>query len=245
MTNEDFIQELATLRKPANRVHLESGNQEQAPITKISGVPWWPKNCARPTCKHGHPMTFMAQILLKNVPAFPSDDRGILSFHYCEQCGYDGNMSFGFNDSVNQGYDVRVFEDLGNSSVDGLGALGESTLPNHSVSFSQFLEVPKIDDMTESLRSFLPEDYCGNSGDYEENDYNGLIHRPLLKLGGWPSWVQSAQWPTVGSEKMKFVCQFDAIIGTRSTWGGGGFAYLFISPDGVFPRRGELVIQTT
>ena len=189
-------------------------------------------------------MAFMIQILLNDVPALEARNKSLLSFHYCTQCMYDGRMAWGFQDAENRGYDVRVIDSVESKEPDNLITLGEATLPPSAVTFSDFLEVPSADDMSEKVRASLQDDYF-QSGDFEENNYRGLIHRPLCKVGGWPSWVQSAEWPTVGAKKMDFICQIDAAVGERSAWGGGGFAYLFISPSEVSPKIGELFIQTT
>lgn len=245
MTNQDaFIQCLSKMQKPARRILLSPGEPGQIPRTKVSGIPWWPKTCSRPTCSHGHLMSFMLQILLSDVPTHKMTTDHLLSFHYCTQCMYDGKMAWGFPDIENRSYDVRVFEIVGATEADGLGVVGEATLPTSTVTLSDYLEVPSVDDMPEALQASLPEDYF-QGGDYDESDYRGMIHRPTCKIGGWPSWVQSPEWPTIGGRKLDFICQIDAIVGERSAWGGGGHAYLFITPPGVSPRTGELLIQTT
>ena len=67
-----------------------------------------------------------------------------------------------------------------------------------------------------------------------------------LKVGGWPSWVQNAEWPqTDGGARMMFVAQLDYSLSPNVLWGGGGYAYLFVSPPGGGPRKAELSILTT
>lgn len=244
MNSKQFCSRLAQWQKSARRVLLQTGDVGQKLVTKIGGAPWWPTGIRRPVCEHGHLMEFVVQIRLADLPEQPGD-RGLLSFHYCNQCSLDGKMSFGFNDYFNnRGYEVRVIERPEDEVPDGLGAVTPGTLPPSSVAFSNYLEVPSADDMPSDLSqgAALPENYY-NSG--EENDYRGLIHRRAEKLGGWPSWPQSATWPEQQGRRMSFVVQIDAMLGRHTAWGGGGCAMVFISNSSSLPRTGELCIQTT
>lgn len=243
MGTEGFIVALLRLQKPARRIILENGDAGQRPVTKIGGVPWWPQNIMRPTCSWGHLMEFMAQVRLNDVPEIGKSDMGLLSFHYCTQCSYDGAMSFGFRDAENRGYDVRMFELPEKMKTDEKGTVTETTLAASKVTLSDYQEVPSIEDMPAELSQIIPGDYF-QGGDYEENVYRGLIHRPLAKLGGWPSWPQSAEWPKTQNGKMIFVCQLDAVLGERTVW-ATGCAMLFVSISSTGARAGELCIQTT
>jgi uncharacterized protein YwqG len=188
-------------------------------------------------------MEFMAQIRLRDVPGSGESESGLITFHYCTECSYEGGMSFGFCDAENRGYDVRVFEAPNDMEADCIGAVTDATLVASKATFEEYLEVPSIEDMPDELSEEIPNDYF-QSGDYEENVYHGLIHRPLVKLGGWPSWPQNSEWPTVDGARMNFICQLDAIIGQRSVW-AAGCAMLFISQQSASGRIGELCIQTT
>lgn len=189
-------------------------------------------------------MAFMAQVLLSDVPELPGD-AGLISFHYCVECQDAGNMSFGANDANNRGYSVVLFEDLGRS-CDGLGQTVPSPLPNHSVAFSEVLEVPAIEELSEDDLDTLPRDYPAGEDDFDEQVWPGVVHVARSKLGGWPHWHQSPDWPVCGhGARMVFAGQLDWDLGQNAAWGGGGYAYLFVCPSSCLQRAGELVIQTT
>jgi uncharacterized protein YwqG len=66
------------------------------------------------------------------------------------------------------------------------------------------------------------------------------------KIGGWPNWDQDESWPTLLSKDSPiFVAQIDFGLGSSTAWGGGGKAYLFVSPPKSSPRVGVFVIQNT
>ena len=114
MYSDDFRQQLLENQRPTREMIITSGDPGCEPITKISGVPWWPTGLSRPTCGNGHPMSFMAQFRLSDIPLFESQRDSLVSFHYCEQCSYEGNMSFGWNADYGNitGYDVSVLTDI-------------------------------------------------------------------------------------------------------------------------------------
>jgi len=227
---------------------LNDDDPGQVPETKIGGVPWWPNQTERPRCEHGHLMTFMNQIRLQDVPIVGENFDGLALFHYCMECTYSGNMSFGFDDPFgNRGYDVRVFrgEILEDLKPDGLGIVAEEILPSYSVTFSEGLEIPRIEDMGEDIDDVIPEDYPQGKDDFDENIYPGFIHVRRTKIGGWPSWVQDAQWPIVNGVKMTFIGQIDWEIGVNAPWCSGGYAYLFVNLIDDKAWKGELVIEDT
>ena len=82
--------------------------------------------------------------------------------------------------------------------------------------------------------------------DFDEQAYPGLAHVMRCKVGGWPSWVQNPEWPECPkSGRMMFVAQLDWDLGRETSWGGGGYAYLFACPGSCRAQSAELVIQTT
>lgn len=243
MDATEFTRQLAALQRPAKRMIFSDSDPGAVPVTKLGGEPWWPRGTPRPKCADGHLMEFMAQVRLSDCADIGTD--GLLSFHYCTECMYEGKMSFGHADQRNKGYDVRVFAHPEQSQIDKLGSLTAATIPSRTVQLEEFLEVPSVADMPDDLGRALPDDYHSAGNDYKANIYRGLVHYPLSKLGGWPTWPQNPEWPAAGSNLMKFLFQIDAVIGESTAWGGGGCALLFVGQAADGSYRGEMCLQTT
>jgi uncharacterized protein YwqG len=139
-------------------------------------------------------MSFIAQVLLADVPALENYSDRILSFHYCDECSKEGKMSFGWGSPDPEGYNVTIHEATAETQIDGLGLLAESIVDAHSVSFRNVEEMPGYAD-TCVLFTKRPEGYPAGKSDLDEEIYPGLIHVSRSKLGGWPRWVQGADWP--------------------------------------------------
>ena len=113
MAREGFLDQLLKRQRPVRELILTPGDPGCEPVTKISGVPWWPADLLRPTCGYGHNMSFMMQCRLSDVPGFHHLHDSLVSFHYCDECMLEGNMSFGWNCFTNKtGYDVSVITDV-------------------------------------------------------------------------------------------------------------------------------------
>ena len=242
MDATEFTKRLTALQRPAKRMIFSEGDPGAVPVTKLGGEPWWPAETPRPKCVDGHLMEFMAQVRLSDCEDIGTD--GLFSFHYCTECMYEGKMSFGHIDPRNKGYDIRVFEQPNQSHPDKLGSLTAATIPSRTVQLEEFLEVPSVDDMPDDVCRAMPDDYNSAGSDYAANVYRGLIHYPLSKLGGWPTWPQSSEWPATDSNPMKFLLQLDSVIGERTAW-CCGCAVVFIGQEADGSYRGEMCIQTT
>jgi hypothetical protein len=186
-------------------------------------------------------MAFMAQARLSDVPTL-EDDAGLLSFHYCVSCTDDGRMSFGRGDHENRGYAATLFANVEDATADGRGVVSPGCLPEMRVTFSDADEVPGQEDAW-ALDLELPVE---GEDDFDENAGPGLIHVARSKLGGWPHWQQSPDWPTCREgRRMTFVMQLDYGLAEQSPWAGGGYAYLFVCGRECNHREADLVLQTT
>lgn len=246
MTSEEFIHKLEELKRPTREMLITPGDPGCNLITKISGVPWWPADHNRPTCSKGHFLSFIGQFLLSDIPNFESHADSLVSFHYCQQCAYDGNMSFGWEPLEDDTrYDVTIHTSASSKNTDDLGTIAEVVVQPHTVTFRNLLEVPGYEDTIKTF-SDIPGDYPQGDDDLDENIYTGLIHVMNRKLGGWPSWVQYPNPPDVSDdEQLYFLGQLDWSLCDESAWACGGYAYLFIilSHSSTL-LRGELVIET-
>lgn len=247
--------------KPTRRLVLQPGDPGQSPVTKVGGVPWWPASLARPHCPHGHAMSFIAQFRLDEVPELGPDDPGLLSFHYCQECSYEGRMPQGWTSPDSdwadpqdaQRYDLSIFTEFTDKPADGLGIQAEDVLSPYTVSFSERMETPSWDDariMPElsHLIDMADEDdidfLLQDSYDFDEDQFPELVHLPVSKLGGWPSWIQSPEWPRdYPDEQLMFVAQLSPLSDSE-TW-CNGLAYLFIHPASQEDRKAKLLLQCT
>lgn len=116
---------------------LTPGDPGPLPVTKFAGVPWWPKGTPRPVCPEGHAMGFVAQVRLADVPGWEADP-SLLSFHYCYECMWQGDMASGWDDTTNQGYAVTILHPTEQDETDGLGSLGATDHKPYAVAFYDY-----------------------------------------------------------------------------------------------------------
>lgn len=116
---------------------LTPGDPGPLPVTKFAGVPWWPKNTPRPVCPQGHAMGFVVQVRLADVPGWESDP-GLLSFHYCYECMWQGDMAFGWGYTENQGYAVTILDPTEHGETDRLGSIGATDHKPYAVAFYDY-----------------------------------------------------------------------------------------------------------
>jgi uncharacterized protein YwqG len=223
---------------------LCSGDVGPVRATKIAGIPWWPRGIPRPCCSREHKMAFCAQILLSDVPSLSTFGGALLSFHYCQECSLDGEMSFGnCSDANPRGCDVSIFERIDQSRPDELGAVTMPLIDPYSVSLEDCLEQPTFfdaDDWPEDAVAELPEPAMEISGEKRVAEPNVED----CKIGGWPSWVQDLEYPPLdATDRLYFVAQLGYGTCERAPWGGGGFAYLFARLSDTAPPVGFAVIQ--
>ncbi len=248
--------------KPTRRMVLEPGDSGQIPVTKVGGVPWWPYDLPRPKCLHGHYMSFIAQTRLSDIPELGPEDPGLLSFHYCQECACEGDMPDGWmNPDYNQidpddtlRYDVRIFNEWQDVEPDGLGIIADDVLDPHIVTFSDRLETPSWDDIREipelyDLAQDIPDEelefMMQDAYNFDESQFPELVHIPVSKLGGWPSWVQHVEWPRdYPEEELIFVMQLSPSDRCNETW-CNGLAYLFIHPVAYPDRKAKFMMQYT
>ncbi len=243
---EKFRNDMLKLAKPTRELLVQEGQEEPLPVTKVAGQPWWPKDIERPTCKHGHSMNFIAQILLSDVPLPNMPENALLSFHYCDECTKNGQMSFGCFDTENRGYDLSIFFDIDKLNHDARGIVAPSLTKSYKVSFRNVDEVPGgLAEDTNIERINLPKDFPQGKDDFDEDIYLGLKHVSRSKIGGWPSWAQYPEWPIEDGKRYIFLGQLDWKLFYGCPWCLGGYAYLFIIGEDKSKLKAELLIQVT
>jgi hypothetical protein len=235
-------------RRTTREITWKPAEPGQVFDTKLSGVPWWPAGKPRPACAKGHPLSFLAQVRLRDVPGFDTADPLLMSFHYCDPCSPWGNGE------QPDAYDLSLFSERDAASPDRLGMVGPSLTAAALPVFTSQDDYMSIGDVWETPLGRADFDAgqahvidiakYGNPGGASDE---ASLHEAFgSKLGGWPSWEQSAAWPTCrDKQKMLFVGQLDSTLSSGLLWGGGGYAYLFVCPSSCKQREGELVIQTS
>lgn len=246
----EFIAKLRELEREVNAFTLIKPGAGDIRATRIGGEPWWPLGEDRPRCRAcNHYLAFMAQIALRDVPMIAASS-SLLSFHYCQRCTEAGSMSFGGENLRHQGgcgglgYDVRIFPQA-EGAADGRGVIEPSPLAPLMVELARTVEIPEDSDYPEDVEALAPIGFPDLQDDFDENVGFGFRHFPRCKAGGWPTWVQSNNWPIgVDGKRAIFIGQIDCEVGEKTSWAAGGYAYLFAdfsTPAAV----GELIIQTT
>jgi uncharacterized protein YwqG len=217
---------LVKFNRPYARMDFSPNDPGQVAITKLYGAPWWPKNTARPTCIDGHKMSFIGQFRLDEVPG-REQPPSLLSFHFCEQCMYDGKLPFGWKDKGHQlRYNVSIFSDL-DASVDALGIVADSSDAPLTPVLEKGVETLNIEDIWEKF----PE--TREPGGIP--DLDTIPHENQSKLGGWPSWLQNPNRPTdKNGNEMQFVGQI--IL-------HDGYCYLFASKFAKGAQEAEMILQ--
>jgi uncharacterized protein YwqG len=233
VAQKDLVERITKFNRPYLRMVFGPGDPGQVPVTKLSGVPWWPAAIDRPTCVDGHRMAFVGQFRLDEAPGF-SQPPTLLSFHYCEKCTDNGLMPFGWEDRGRQlRYRVSLFSDL-DSPADGLGVVADSRVVAQTPRFEAGLETLNIEGIWENF----PETRVPHGVPESPN----IFHETRSKLGGWPSWEQHPVRPEDQmGEEMQFVGQLDRFDCEDAAW-NCGYAYLFASVD---EQEAELVVQTS
>jgi len=250
ISSDEFRAHLLPYQRHARELIVTPGDPGCLPETKISGVPWWPSDRPRPHCSHGHAMSFMAQFLLSDIPTFESHGDSLVAFHYCHECSYEGNTSYGWDDRLGNkdGYDISVINGIAGRQPDGLGVIAEVAIDPQSVAFRNVMDAPGYEDTMRTIDlPSVPDDYPRGDDEFDEDIYPGVIHIARSKVGGWPTWVQNSEPPeTNADEQLHFIGQLDWMLCDRATWCTGGYACLFlISSKDQASFRGELSVQTT
>jgi hypothetical protein len=199
---------------------LTKGDIGALPITKFGGVPWWPKKQPRPRCSKSHPMDFVAQVCLADVPSWKHDS-GLLSFHYCKQCMGEGNMAWGWEDDDKR-YDVSVFDLTQSRDSDGLGIVGMLNDTSYMVRFYDYaIPVGLQEASTEWYKDADPEDALDQQ-EYDEQMRHDFILRQehgLILVGTPPKPLPP---PDISNEDVYRVDwkEFALGYGNRSRIGG-------------------------
>jgi hypothetical protein len=188
------------------------------------------------------------QINTKDIPWFANWK--MISFHYCQECAFDWEMSWGYLDELWENkYNISVFNNFELLESDDLGIVSNfQPVPDLWVELLSFVDVPSYEDKSEFCDENIEDwdvlDAFSEARDYFYEGINcpdeRLIkykHYTESKIGWYPTWWQLPEYP---NKNMKFIAQIGGGIGDTCwcTW----TAYLFFDIE---KNKWELVIQTT
>ena len=236
MNYDDLVRALKDYEKPYQRMEFATGDAGPVPITKVGGAPWWPENEERPICVDGHPMAFVLQVRVDEIPGW-NQPPTLLSFHYCDECKLNGNMSFGWDEKGHQlRYNVRLFS-TPSGKIDDQGIRIQSSAEPRTVTLLDEFESLSLQHIWEA---FPETSEPGRLSGFNEN------HCYESKLGGWPSWAQSPSYPEdEAGNDMELICQLSGREHQDTAW-SCGFVYLFASKyEEGEDQEAEMVLQST
>ncbi len=266
-----YLAEMIATCKLAKKLELSEGDPGQVAVTKIGGVPLWPRGIERPKCSVGHPMSFFFQVLLSDVPDFGEDDT-LFTFHYCLTCMREGASHYGVHDLEFQlknrpvghlGYGVQLFDSPGRLEPDAPDAPSGQVIPAQTVAFERRdevmssadyygdgvyrgpefpLRIPTVEEYWQ--RRSTQAEYPVDEGEFRDLDLPDFSNEACSKLGGWPSWYNYPDWLVCPhGNQFTFVGQLDFEALEDGPWGGGGRGFFWVCPPTCPDRVGEMVCQ--
>jgi uncharacterized protein YwqG len=200
----------------------------RGPTTRIGGTPWLPKGVDWPVCpnckKH---MALLLQLDLEDLPkGAPSYGKGLAQLFYClntqPQCEVDCQAFFPYAKSVV----ARVVSKKGPGQDAAPVDVPGPVTPKLITGWTIQEDLPNLEELEElgleiDFESELGETYEG-----------AKVPRSGDKLGGWPFWVQSIEYPKCRACKktMRLLFQIDSNDVVGPQWGDMGCAHLTQCP---------------
>ncbi|WP_169977424.1 DUF1963 domain-containing protein [Tautonia rosea] len=224
------------------------------PCSKFSGIPWVPEGEEWPRCAHcGEPIALFLQLDLSQLPegkAEPSGS-GLLQFFYCVNTAPDCVQECDGWSHFSDAHLIRIIRPDGPARQE-LTPRFESTLPARVITgwepIDDFPHAEEFGSLGLSIRFDDPSSRtydritieCPEVGLLESNLPVAYWSDPGLnrcaerdKLGGWPFWIQSAEYPnclTCG-RRMELVFQIDSEDNLAFMFGDVGCGHLTQCPD--------------
>jgi len=224
---ERFTPEHAALLRPHLRAafvpQVKAGGAT-GPVTKIAGEPWLPAGAEWPVCPNcKRPMQLILQLDLETLPAGAgAHGKGLAQLFYCLSsdplCEVDCEAFFAFSKSC-----VARLVDGHAPGKDAEPRETPNALrPKRIVGWKAAEDLPNTEELDE----------LGVSAEYDGPLWKALqaAQRPLPKdkLGGWPCWSQSPEYPSCPECKapMRLLFQIDSDDAVGCSWGDGGCGHL-------------------
>ncbi|WP_436777013.1 ankyrin repeat domain-containing protein [Yinghuangia sp. YIM S09857] len=189
--------------------------------SRFGGLPWLGEGEAWPLCGEcAAPLAFFVQLDLAAVPRQARDElgTGLLQLFHCTGC----NPSRAFS----RGHLVRIV---------GPAEVGRPTPPPTILPSEGAVPFPErpITGWARGARDYPYREADESDLLPEERAVVFGLNRQGDKLGGWPNWVQDAEYPhcPLGDQRMtRPVFQIDSRRGVPHTWGDHGAGYIVQCP---------------
>lgn len=195
---------------------------------------WWGGNFLGmpnedvPVCnKSGQAMHPVLQIRVDELPVIPPAFEGLALINVW----MDLQSSTFWGAENGNGFLVRTYSDVGNLVPLGVGYRESSQLPIFPILWRETIsEQPSWEDMVDEV----PTNVARASADdwffkskYSSDRYYELRGKYPIKVGGWPTWIQGADWP----KDALFFFQVDSTDKGKMFLGDAGSFYIFKTLD--------------
>ncbi len=225
--SENVLKKIAHLKRSTWLPQVEEGDGDLAD-SKFAGKPWlnkgeqWPK-C--PLCSK--PIQFFLQL---NLETLPEETRGrvgtgILQMFYCLNCEPDCcEVLADAWEPFAKSELIQVIQPKEQAEVIEIPEFRNPFPPKRIVGWKQEDDYPDYDDLTDMGVKLELEEFG-----FIEDDYP----RQGDKLGGYPFWVQSPEYPNcpVCQKRMELVFQIDSEKNLPNMWGDMGVGHITQCPD--------------
>lgn len=181
-----------------------------------------------PVCKQsGHAMHPVLQIRVDELPEIPPALEGFALINI-----WMNLQSSTFWKAENgSGFLVRAYADIENLVPLGVGYRESSDLPTFPIFWRErVLEQPVWQDMADEVPTNVAQadaDDWFSKSKYWSDRYFELRSKYPIKVGGWPTWIQGADWP----KDAQFFFQVDSTYKGKMFLGDEGSFYIFKTLD--------------
>lgn len=234
---EPTQQELQTAVKRLNEMATiailgEIGGSK--PQKKNRAASWWGGNFLGaqdedvPVCnKSGRAMHPVLQIRVDELPKIPLGFEGFAIINIWMDL-----QSSNFLGAENgNGFLVRTYTDINNLVPLGVGYRDSSDLPTFPIFWRETIsEQPSWEDMADEVPTNVAQAAADDwffDSKYSSDRYYELRSKYPIKVGGWPTWIQGADWPN----DAQFLFQVDSTDKGKMFLGDAGSFYIFRTLD--------------
>ncbi len=196
---------------------------------------WWGGNFLGsgnediPICnRSGRRMHPLLQIRIDELPEVPASFEGLALVNIW----LDLQADTFWGPKNGEGFLIRTYEDLKGLVPLGVGFRESTELPSFPVFWREIiLEQPSWEDMSKEVPSSVAQAKAADwffESKYLSERYYELRGKYPVKIGGWPSWIQGADWP----DEAEFVFQVDSTEKGKVLLGDAGSFYIFRTTQG-------------